>query len=367
MIVCVHGKSTNEVVEWFGAGLVNVLAKRGAVISTNGEADPRLVINLLDENKPRPFRRKGQGTFVIGIVAGTADPHDILRSTYPFLIRSLSNMLIYLVVPEGQQVSRPTEVWFITPEQGHYSVRYDNEPDEQFFASVYERVEPVATARLVINNIFETDLEESLYEGDEITQALRTAGQKLDQLNLLPAPFPLEEYLPPREIAHIQRLYSMGGLSYGNLSARKDGQRFWMSASGVDKSNLVEIGRDLLLVKGYDESRNAIVLSVPPHVTPRRVSVDAIEHWMIYTQNPGVGAIVHVHAWMDGVMSTQINYPCGTYELGEAVATLVRQSPDPNRAIIGLKNHGLTITGPDLDDIFERIEGRILPQVPMTS
>lgn len=69
---------------------------------------------------------------------------------------------------------------------------------------------------------------------------------------------------------------------------------------------------------------------------------------------------------MEGVRSTQINYPCGTLELAQAVAELIRESEQPHRAVIGLKNHGLTITGPDLDDIFERIEGRIIPQVPMS-
>ena len=71
---------------------------------------------------------------------------------------------------------------------------------------------------------------------------------------------------------------------------------------------------------------------------------------------------------MDGRRpATEINYPCGTYELAKAVAEKVREAPDPTRAVVGLKNHGLTITGRSLDDIFERIEGRILPQVPMTS
>ena len=70
------------------------------------------------------------------------------------------------------------------------------------------------------------------------------------------------------------RLYQVGGLSYGNLSARKDATRFWMSASGVDKSQLETVGRDYLLVTGYDEPNARIVLSVPPGIKPRRVSVD---------------------------------------------------------------------------------------------
>lgn len=44
----------------------------------------------------------------------------------------------------------------------------------------------------------------------------------------------------------------------------------------------------------------------------------------------------------------------------------MREAKDPSRAIVGLKNHGLTITGRSLDDILERIEGRLLKTVPMT-
>jgi ribulose-5-phosphate 4-epimerase/fuculose-1-phosphate aldolase len=117
-------------------------------------------------------------------------------------------------------------------------------------------------------------------------------------------------------------------------------------------------------VKDYDQENGAMVLSVPPGVEPRRVSVDAIEHWMIYREHPEVGAILHVHAWMDGVPSTEFNYPCGTYELGAAVADIVKTHPDPSRAVVGLKNHGLTITGHSLDEIFDRVEGKLLSTCP---
>ncbi len=163
----------------------------------------------------------------------------------------------------------------------------------------------------------------------------------------------------------LKRLFGLGGLSYGNVSARYDENWFWMSASGVDKSNLKEIGRDILMVKDYDADTNSMVVSHPPGVTPRRVSVDAIEHWMIYREHPEVGAILHVHGWIEGIRSTEFNYPCGTRELGQAVADIVREADDPNNCVVGLKNHGLTITGPSLDEIFERIEGRILTTVPM--
>jgi hypothetical protein len=30
-----------------------------------------------------------------------------------------------------------------------------------------------------------------------------------------------------------------------------------------------------------------------------------------------------------------------------------------------MRNHGMTITGPSVADILDRIEGRLLPRVPM--
>jgi ribulose-5-phosphate 4-epimerase/fuculose-1-phosphate aldolase len=237
---------------------------------------------------------------------------------------------------------------------------------------MFERIEPLAMSRLVIANEFRTDLPNELWDGDEETRQIRRAGERLAALNLLPAPFPVEDILPPRDLRHVKLLYGLGGLSYGNLSARHRtqsngaiGPEFWMSASGVDKGNLRVVGEHVLLVRGYDPELDAMVLSVPPNVTPKRVSVDAIEHWNIYRQHPDVGAIVHVHAWMDGVRATEVNYPCGTLELADAVAGLVRAAPDPSHAIVGQRKHGLTITGPSLDEIFERIEGKIVRNVPM--
>jgi len=86
---------------------------------------------------------------------------------------------------------------------------------------------------------------------------------------------------------------------------------------------------------------------------------------MIYREHPEVNAILHVHAWIEGTVATEISYPCGTVELAESVAELVRDAPDPSRAVVGQRNHGLTITGHSLDEIFARIDGRIVRKVPM--
>ena len=322
-----------------------------------GTAEPGIVLNLVDPSSPRPYRRKSRGTFVAAVWSRPELPSDAeegLRETYPMLVRALANISLCYVPGHG--------VLFTTMERGYYLV---SASENGLGKAVLARLEPLATSRLVIDNEFRTDLEEELWSGDELTAEIGEAGRRLDRLGLLPAPFPIEELLEERELRHVQRLYSIGGLSYGNLSARKDASRFWMSASGVDKGHLVEPGRDILLVSGYDAEAGRMILSVPPNARPRRVSVDAIEHWMIYRQHPDIGAILHVHAWMDGIAATDVNFPCGTAELATSVAELLAAEPEPTRAVIGLRNHGITATGESLSGILDRIEPRLLRQIPM--
>ena len=309
------------------------------------------VLNMFDPADPKAFRRSSRGTYSAAFYELPDAPLDPLKESYPMLVRTLSNVVLLRVPGEG--------VWFTTMERGTYHV-----PDDP--AAIYERLEPLATSRLVIDNEWIPDLEPELWDGDDITADIAEAGRRLDELDLLPSPFPVEEYLSGRDLRHVMRLYSVGGLSYGNLSARKDETRFWMSASGVDKSQLESVGRDILMVKDFDDERGLIVLSVPPGIEPRRVSVDAIEHWMIYRAHPDVRAILHVHAWMEGIAATDVNYPCGTQELAVAVSDLVALEPDPEHAVIGLRNHGITCTGESLSEILDRVAPRVLRQVPMT-
>lgn len=359
MLFSFVGEHQDERFHWFSQGLREAMGGNGHRFAEEPD-DARLVMNFFPAEKPSWFRRKAQAVFVVGI-SEMEPPFDRpIPQGYPFLVRSISNLFIGLV-DRGRPLP---DAHFLTPEQGHYVVE-GREDRESYFREIYGRIEPLATSDLVIDNVFHRDLPEELRDGDEATEAIGRAGAELDAMDLLPAPFPLKDILTEREMRHLKRLYGIGGLSYGNISARYEGNRFWMSASGVDKSNLTEIGRDILMVKDYDPEQRAMILSIPPDVEPRRVSVDAIEHWLIYREHPEVGAILHVHAWMDGVPSTEFNYPCGTYEMGEAVAEIVRQADDPARAVVGLKNHGLTITGESLDEIFERVKGRLHQRVPM--
>jgi len=358
----VNGEPLDNFSTWLFNGINDAFNEEGYTFTDEPDKDVSLVFNFTDKEDPRSFRRHSQGTFVVSIIESNEEPDNVHKEAYPYIIRTLSNHLMYVV-----NIDEKIEVHFITLEQGHYQINYnDMVNDEEFFKKIYERLEPLASSQLIINNEFTDDLPEELWNGDDVTKSLSEAGEKLDNLDLLPAPFPLEDVLSERDLRLLKKLFGIGGISYGNLSSRQEGNNFWMSASGIDKSNMKEVGRDFLYITDYDEENRAMQVSVPPNMKPRRASVDAIEHFKIYTEHPEVGAIVHVHAWMDGVEATQINYPCGTIELAGNVAELVRKADDPSRAVIGLKNHGLTITGHSLEEIFERIEGKILPQVPMS-
>ena len=245
-------------------------------------------------------------------------------------------------------------------ERGTYKISDDP-------AEVFERLAPLAKSKLVIDNEFVTDLEPELWDGDEVTADISAAGKRMGELDLLPAPFPVHEFLNERDLRHVMRLYQVGGLSYGNLSARKDATRFWMSASGrrQDRSSRGRAATSCSSPATTSRTRGC-GSACRPAIEPRRVSVDAIEHWMIYQAHPDVGAILHVHAWMEGIAATDINYPCGTQELAESVAELIDREPDPAHAVIGLRNHGITATGDSLTEILDRIQADILRQVPMT-
>lgn len=364
--IAVVDESRGLLTRWFLDGLSASLAARGHPVERAKRRDVRVgpevrvVIHAVDAEHPTSFRRRSKDIFVVGVAELPDRPDEMLKAGYALLVRSLSNVFM----PIARNGNGP-EAYFITMEQGFHRISHDRD-DAAFFEQVVERILPLAESRLVIDNEFIADLPRELWDGDEQTQALFRAGQRMAELDLLPAPWPIDELLSPADLRHVQRLFGIGGLSYGNASARHDGDTFWMSASGVDKSHLLEIGREILLVTGYDQAHGVIRLSIPPGVKPRRVSVDAIEHLTIYREHPEVGAILHVHGWVMGATSTEAVYPCGTEELAREVAGLVRDAPDPGRAVIGMKNHGVTITGPSLDEILERVGPHIVRQVPMS-
>ena len=284
----------SPVLERFIGPLTRLMHVEGYHASEGPGPDTRVVLHTVDAGAPKSYRRKAAPTFVIAIAEVDSPPEDLdelLRTGYPLLVRCLANLCVLVSNTDDGLAVR-----FVTLEQGTYGVGPGLD-DDTLVADAFSRIEPLASSRLVIGNEFVADLPERLWDGDDSTRQMLRAGRALDALDLLPAPFPLEEILPPRDLRQVQLLYGIGGLSYGNVSARytgadlagapdPNGPVYWMSASGVDKSDLRVVGEDILMVRGYDAARDVMVLSVPPNMKPKRVSVDAIEHWMIYREHP---------------------------------------------------------------------------------
>jgi ribulose-5-phosphate 4-epimerase/fuculose-1-phosphate aldolase len=350
----------DPLLEGYVAAIVDECCRQGHEHVARDEHH-KFVLNITDLVNPAVHRRRSRDEFVVSI--GLVDPaiDDIRSVCYSALVRTVSNLLFGLR-PSGN--GEPPKVYAVTPEVGFVETSFDPQ-------KIYRAMLPIVSAHFVLGNRMSADLppREEL-EASEVAELIHYGGV-LDRLGLLPTPFPLSDVLSEELQQHLFRIFEIKGLSYGNLSARGtvpgfDGAPFWMTARGVDKARLRQVGKDILLVTEYDETSGSMLISVPPEHDPRvRVSVDAVEHYLIYRAFPDVGAIVHVHAWMDGVACTRQNYPCGTRELADEVVSLLKSSHDPARTVVGLKNHGLTITGADLGDIFTRIEGKLRTTVPM--
>ncbi len=340
--------------------IIREFISRGHQVCPNDEV-ANFVFNLTTIDAPKAYRRKAPEELVVSIVRTNGHIRDLRSSGYTALVKTLSNLMICVKTGENGEVP---EIYFLTPEVGFYHYRFDA-------GRTYQSIVPIAGSRLVLGNQISTYLPERFWKDNEVTNQLKNYGRVLDSLGLLPAPFPIHQVLSPELIDHIYRLFEIKGLSYGNLSVRDlipelGDQVFWMTGRGVNKANLRGIGYDILLVTGFDVNSQKIMVSVPPDHDPRvRVSVDALEHDMIYRAFPEIGAIVHVHGWIKDILCTEQNYPCGTVELSNEVIRLLRLTGNPGRTVIGLKNHGISITGPDLKDIFERTQGQILREIPM--
>ncbi len=339
--------------------VIKAITNNGHEISS-GLNEVDFVLNLTSFKNPKVYRRKSKSVFVISILSGENLNGTMRAACYTALIKTLSNLLICI----SKNAANETEIFFTTPEAGYYSLKYKPE-------DVLKKILPIASAHFATENLFITDLPELYLNGSAVTEKIIQYGKELDNLGVLPVPFPLREVLSEVELNHLYKIFGITGASYGNLSAREKipelgDNTFWMTGRGVNKSDLKIIGKDILLVKDFDFNRGTALLSMPAGFNPKaRVSVDAVEHALIYKTFPGVGAIIHLHAWIDGVICTHQNYPCGTIELAKEVVGLLKLTDNPARAVVGLKNHGLTITGKSMEDIFSRIRGKLKTEVEM--
>ena len=356
----VHKTFEHSKLDLFIDQFVKELNRNGNKNVTSGE-NLNFVLNVTNADNPIKYCRKHQQELVLTIILLDKSTEDIKTACFIALVKTISNMVIGICPKEDDKTA---DVYYITPEAGFVKLEYD-------FERIYKCIYPVINSHFVLRNEISVNLPDSSQIKSKEVDDLVYHAHELGKLGHLPAPFPLEKYLDEDLIKQLFRLYEIKGISYGNLSVRStyngfNGHSFWMTARGSDKAHLKRVGHDILLVTGYNKLAQRMQVSVPPDYDPRvRVSVDAIEHYMIYSTFPSVGAIVHIHAWIEGIQCTDQNFPCGTFELANSVVELLKTTNNPDQAVVGLKNHGITITGLSIYDIFSRIKGKLQTKVPM--
>src|SRR5262249_13976309 len=150
------GSTTSSSLDRF-AGLVGAALEESGFRRANGDPrDAQLVVSLIDLDEPKPFRRGARGTYVLALFERAVHPQPIdetLQADYPQLRRALANLVLDYVPGQG--------AWFTTMERGHYAVHAES--DEQLAQAVVERLIPLASSRLVIDNDFRADLEPELW------------------------------------------------------------------------------------------------------------------------------------------------------------------------------------------------------------
>ncbi len=360
MKFALHQTDKDPVRDKFSSEIINEFINHGHYLVSEKES-LNFVFNLINIDEPKAYRRKAQQEFVVTFGVLTKRVEDLKSLCYIALVKTLSNLTFCIDLSKNEPV--PT-IYYVTPEVGFVSYPFDP-------AKVYNSIAPVANSHFFIHNQIIVNLPQSDQLNLPEIEELKHYGSVLANMGFLPAPFPINKILSKDLIKHLYRFYEIKGLSYGNLSVRGNypginGNTFWMTARGVNKGNLRAVGKDILFVTGINTKEGKMIVSVPSDYDPKvRVSVEAIEHYMIYQTFPEVGAILHVHAWIEGVPYTAQNYPCGTIELAEGVVELLKKSDTPHCTEVGLKNHGLTVTGPSLKGIFDRIKNKLLKNVPM--
>ena len=343
------------------------MIERGYHVLDTPGPEVQVVLHQVDPERPRPYRRKSAPTFVVALADVGAPPDDLLRTGYPLLVRALANLAVMV----SDDARRPRRTSSRSSRARTPSAPGD---DDDSSPRVFERMEPLASSRLVIANEFRTDLPESCGRATTTTAQIRAPASASAPSTCCRRRSRSRRSCPPRDLRHVKLLYGIGGLSYGNVSALRRHRRVRRVGRRVldERERRRQVGpargrtRHPARHAATTPTRDAMLLSVPPDVKPRRVSVDAIEHWMIYREHPEVGAILHVHAWIEGTPATEINYPCGTVELAELGRRPRAPGARPGRAVVGQRNHGLTITGQSLDEIFARIDGKSSATSPWT-
>ena len=298
--------------------LRNALGRAG--LSEIEDADTAdLVINVVDADDAKPFRRRRAARSSSACTSATS--HS-LPEDYPMLVRALANIALCYVPGKG--------AWFTTMERGHYG-----DIAEEGRGGTRRRGRPAAAAARALTardrqRVRHRPRAGSLgrRRGDGGDHAAGRAARR---------PRPAALAVPDRGPAQRAR----AAPRQAALRDRRPLLRQPLPAEG--RAAVLDERQRRRQVEARDAGpRHPARLELRPGARPDRAQRPAGGRAAPRLGRrdralddlpgpPGVGAILHVHAWMEDIPATDVNYPCGTEELAVNVAQLLAAEPEPER------------------------------------
>ncbi|MDJ0531326.1 MAG: class II aldolase/adducin family protein [Xenococcaceae cyanobacterium MO_207.B15] len=155
-----------------------------------------------------------------------------------------------------------------------------------------------------------------------------------------------------------ERLYKLGligiypnGVGFGNISIRHNNTIIISGTQTGGISNLTT--QHYTRVTDFDWEKNTVTC-----VGEIQASSETLTHGAIYTADPEVNGVIHVHhlpLWqklMDKVPTTNRNCAYGTPEMAREIIRLCQETESKNQQIIVMSGHkeGIITFGKDLEE-----------------
>ena len=149
------------------------------------------------------------------------------------------------------------------------------------------------------------------------------------------------------------------GIGFGNISQRANAAVAALPLfliTGTQTGHLSTLtAADYALVTAFDPKQNMLSCQ-----GLRKASSESLTHGVIYSSQPGVGAIIHVHShalWkklLNQVPTTRAEVPYGTPEMAAEVERLFRDTPLVKQQIFAMAGHeeGVVAFGDSLSTAY---------------
>ena len=173
----------------------------------------------------------------------------------------------------------------------------------------------------------------------------------------------VDDPVPYHQISELNRwrnkLYQLGligvyenGIGYGNISQRLEGDQFIVSGTATGKLPELKSVHYTKVVE-FNLKENTLVCH-----GPIKASSESMSHGVIYQENPGINAAIHIHdlhLWkklLNKVPTTNPNVAYGTPAMANEIIRLFNESDVLEKKIFVMAGHeeGVFTFGKDLEE-----------------